>query len=280
MSKLKDNDYKNSFLCLLSPDREQSAIFFGINKVITKALERKQKVSSPSSSVYPCPVLNIFECPYAIKKNKEGYGKEDETTTILDVNDLFELSEIAFQLELALAKAQVMTKSNDTIYETNFATGKVKDTSYYSDHFLSTDGPLEEKLAEVKRLSKIPIRNADDIYYALTDRESLDIVLDQGLDEEYQKYKDDIVNFFMSIKDNIRKEDLFNAQNSDGSPIRIQRQYAKCSICQGFANIHCINCNNVWLCIDHWKQHQGDKHSSDRNSITVASRNSILYIGP
>jgi hypothetical protein len=52
------------FRCLLSPDREQARIFFGINKVIAKALERRQKVSSPSPSVYLCPVLNIFECPY------------------------------------------------------------------------------------------------------------------------------------------------------------------------------------------------------------------------
>ena len=133
---------------------------------------------------------------------------------------------------------------------------------------------LEEKLAEVKRLSKVvTIRNADDIYHALTDRDTLDKVLDQGLDEEYQKHKDEIVNFFMSIKDSIRKEDLFNAQNSDTSCSddnqRQQQQYAKCSICQGFANIHCINCNNIWLCIDHWKQHRTDKHSANSHAKLV-----------
>jgi len=253
--------------CLLSPDRDQARIFLGINKVIAKALERLQNVSS-STSVYPSSILNIFECPYAIKtQDKEVCGKETETTTILDVDDLFELSEIAFQLELALAKAQVKTKSNDTIYETNFETGKVRDTGYYSHHFLTTDGPLEEKLAEVKRLSNVPIRNTDDICRALTDRDTLDKVLDQGLEEEYQKYKDDIVNFFMFIKDSIQKEDLFNALNSDGScsdnKLRQRQQYAKCSTCQEFANIHCINCydNNIWLCLDHWEQHRADKHA-------------------
>lgn len=196
------------FQCLLSPDREQARIFLGINKVIAKALERRQKVSSPSHSVYPCPILNIYECPYSTKQE----DKETETTaTILNVNDLFELSEIAFQLELALTRAQIMTKSNDTTYETNFKTGKVRETSYYGNPFhLSTDDPLEEKIAEVKRLPIVPIRNENDIYYALTDRETLDKVLDQGLDEEHRKHKDDIVNFFMSIKDSIRKEDLFN----------------------------------------------------------------------
>ena len=261
--------HKKCSRCLLSPDREQAAIFFGINKVIAKALERKQKVSSPYPSVYPCPVLNIFECPYSIRNDKETNGKQDETVG-LDVNDLFELSEIAFQLELALTKAQVITKSNDTIYEANFETAKVRDvlTNYYGNQtYFSRDDPLEEKLAEVKRLSKVPIRNTYDIYRALTDRDTLDKVLDQELDEEYQKYKDDIVNFFMIIKDSIRKEDLFNALNSDAScsdnTLRERQQYAKCSTCQEFANIHCINCydNNIWLCLDHWEQHRADKHA-------------------
>ena len=30
-------------------------------------------------------------------------------------------------------------------------------------------------------------------------------------------------------------------------------QKSKCSICQEFANIHCINCKDyIWLCVDHW----------------------------
>jgi hypothetical protein len=258
--------------CLLSPDREQARIFLGINKIIANALERRQDVSSLSPSAYPCPILNIFECPYATKKqDNQVCGKETETTsTIIDVNDLFELSEIAFQLELALTKAQVITKSNDTIYETNFDTGKVKELCNVGNPVYLSTMSIEEKLAGVKRLSKVPIRNTDDIYRALTDRDTLDKVLDQGLDEEYQKYKDDIVDFFMIIKDRIQKEDLFNALNSDAScndnKLRQRQQYAKCSTCQEFANIHCINCydNNIWLCLDHWEQHRADKHSSDR----------------
>ena len=117
-------------------------------------------------------------------------------------------------------------------------------------------------------MSKVPIRNVEDIFQALTNRQTLDNVPDQGLDQEYQKHTDDIVNFFMSIKNSIRKEDLFNAQDSDvcssDDNHRRQQHYAKCSICQGFANIHCISCNNVWLCVDHWKQHRGDKHNSKR----------------
>jgi hypothetical protein len=41
-------------------------------------------------------ILNIFECPYTTK-DEEVNGKGDERTLIFDVDDLFELSEIAFQ---------------------------------------------------------------------------------------------------------------------------------------------------------------------------------------
>ena len=113
-------------------------------------------LSSPS--IYPCPIQNRFECPYY---NKE----EEEETKSIDIEQLFQLSEIAFLVELA------------------FATAK-KDTS------------------------KIQIKNVQDVYNVLTDRETFDKLLQQGLDEEYQKYKDEIVEFFMGIRDKVRIEDL------------------------------------------------------------------------
>jgi hypothetical protein len=141
--------------CLLSTDREEAAIFIGINKVVARAL------SSPSSSsIYPCPVQNRFECPYD-NNNKE----EEEEAKSIDVDQLFQLAEIAFLVELA------------------FATAK-EDTS------------------------KIQIKNRQDVYNALTDRETFDKLLRQGLNEEHQKYKDEIVEFFMAIKDKVRIEDL------------------------------------------------------------------------
>jgi hypothetical protein len=272
MEYRRNRRYGNTkcFNCLLSPDREEAAIFLGINKVIARALEREHNNNiSSSTPIYPCSVLNIFECPYK-RKDKELNGKEEEEEQKeqpnFDVDYLFELSEIAFQLELALGKAKTMTESNDTVYETNFETGKVKEIriNYYGNPYLSSiDYPLEEKLAEVKRLSVVPIRNAQDIYHALTDGETLDKVLEQGLDEENLKYKDHLLNFSMSIKDKVRVEDLFiglNSYNSNNNNNNNGQQYAKCSLCQGFANIHCINCNNIWLCVDHWKQHNVTKH--------------------
>jgi hypothetical protein len=143
--------------CLLSTDREESAIFLGINNVVARAL------SSPSSSIYPCPIQNRFECPYDNKEEQEE--EEEEEAKSIDVEQLFQLSEIAFLVELAFATAE-------------------KDTA------------------------KIQIRNRQDVYNALTDKETFDAILQQGLDEEHQKYKDKIVEFFMSIKDKVRIEDL------------------------------------------------------------------------
>ena len=93
------------------------------------------------------------------------------------------------------------------------------------------------------------------MYHALTDKEALNKVLEQGLDDdEYQRHRDELVNLFMSIKDKIKIEDLTLYEPIFTSHI----QKSKCSICQEFANIHCINCSNndVWLCVDHWQQHK------------------------
>jgi hypothetical protein len=59
-----------------------------------------------------------------------------------------------------------------------------------------------------KENSVVPIKNLEDVYKALTDRETHDKPLQQELHEEHLKYKDGMVEFFMSIKDNIRMEDL------------------------------------------------------------------------
>ena len=54
--------------------------------------------------------------------------------------------------------------------------------------------------------AKIQIKNRQDVYNALTDRETLDAIMQQGVGEENQKYKDEIVEFFMSIKDKVRMD--------------------------------------------------------------------------
>ena len=52
------------------------------------------------------------------------------------------------------------------------------------------------------------IRSAADAYEALTNKEILEMVLQQGLKDEHKRYKDRIVELFTSIKDIIKVEDL------------------------------------------------------------------------
>jgi hypothetical protein len=66
-----------------------------------------------------------------------------------------------------------------------------------------------------KEESVVPIKNVEDIYVALTDRETLDKLLQQELDENQLEYKDEILEFFMSIRDAIRMEDLTFHKPSD-----------------------------------------------------------------
>ena len=250
------------FGCLLSPDAEDSALFVGINKVIARAIEQENNNIS-SSTIYPCPIINRYECPFDRKKSNDNVKEEaKENSNLLYVDDLFNLSEIAFQVELAFSHAYSMSKSNETIYETDFEDGKVKEiyANYHGDPYsFSTEYPLKEKLSKVYRLSKVPIRNVQDVYNALIDRETLNKVLEQGLDdEEYQSHRDELVTLFMRIKDKIKKEDLIIYEPNFTS----NKQKSKCSICREFANIHCINCSsNVWLCVDHWVQHKAECHN-------------------
>jgi hypothetical protein len=52
------------------------------------------------------------------------------------------------------------------------------------------------------------IKSAEDIYHTLTNRETLEKVLQQGLKEEHKQYKDKIVKFFMNMKKTVKIEDL------------------------------------------------------------------------
>jgi hypothetical protein len=157
------------FHCLLSPDGDDP-IFIGINKLVAKGLEQDQNKNASIS--YPCQVANRFECPY--EKGKESDAR-------FNVEDLLELANMAFAVEIALAVAR-------------------RDTS------------------------AVRINNKQDVYQALTDRGMFDTVLEQGLDyilsdkdtfddtsrfEQLQKgNRDKIVDYFMTIKDKVRLEEL------------------------------------------------------------------------
>ena len=157
-------------------------------------MEPETKEGQEYTPIYPCPIANRFECPYE-----------------KDVNKLFAIQEIALAIHMAFLKAYVITKSNDTVYDTDFVEGKVNEIITLFDgssHSWDTKYLIEEKLPRVERLSIVPIRNVDDVYEALKDGDTLAKILEQGLEEQYLSWKESIVKRFMSVKDKIKKEDL------------------------------------------------------------------------
>ena len=126
-----------------------------------------------------------------------------------------------------------------------------------SSHSWDSRIPDQKKnYPRVERLSIVPIRNVDDVYTVLKDDETLAKILEQGLEEEYLSGKDFIIKLFMSIKDKIRKEDLTIYE-----PTFTSNTQKACVHMSGFANIHCINCSNVWLCANHWEHHSVKRHT-------------------
>jgi hypothetical protein len=156
---------------LLSPSGDDP-IFIGINRLASKGLEDNKDDKKNNSIQYPYHVENRFECPY-----EEGKGSDAR----FNVENLFELAKIAFVVEISLAVAR-------------------RDTS------------------------DIQIRNKQDLYQILTNREILDVILKQGLDyvlsdketfddtsifnHLHKDNIDEIVDYFMNIKDKVKLEDL------------------------------------------------------------------------
>jgi hypothetical protein len=184
------------FGCLLCPDKEKSGKLVGISRLIAKAIEvdsqeeeEEEEDNSNSTTttppLYPCPVLNRFKCPYDRKDMKEKQK---------------------YQQHLVRNEEEVKEEKEDS-------------NSYDVDYlFLLSDYSFRLESAFIKAKkegSAVPVKNVEDIYNALTDRETLDKLLQQELDEELLEYKDEIVEFFMSIKDTIRMEDLTFYNRSD-----------------------------------------------------------------
>jgi len=249
--------------CLLSASWEKVGLYIGIHSVVIKGLAALMGGGSNGQEdndapiTYPCRVLNRYECPF---DNQKNIKEEDKKSELDDVDCLFALERMARRVEQAFGHAMTISKSNEAMYEVDFEANKIKEyqPTYYDGPCLCTgEYRLEEGLAKVEKLAAFPIRNEEDVYNALTSREMLDKVLEQGLDEEYRKFKDSLVEFFMTIKDSVRIEDL----NVRPPVFKSNCLKGKCCICSEFANIRCTNCINVWLCTDHIEQHKIHHHT-------------------
>jgi len=249
--------------CLLSASWEKVGLYIGIHSIVIKGLaalmrggSNGQEDNDDAPITYPCNVLNRYECPF---DNQKNIKEADKKSKLDDVDCLFALERMVFRVEQAFGHAMTISKSNEAMYEADFEANKIKEfkiTDYEGPCMCTGEYRLEEGLAKVEKLARFPIRNEEDVYNALTNGEILDKVLEQGLDEEYRKFKDSLVEFFMTIKDSVRIEDL----NVRPPVFKSDCLKGKCSICSEFANIRCTNCINVWLCTDHIGQHKIHHH--------------------
>jgi hypothetical protein len=185
------------FNCLLCPDKEERVNVVGISRLIARAVEvnneKKEEdekeqgrnydsdTVTNTESLYPCSVLNRLKCPYDKKEMQKKSRHKQQVRN----------------------QGQGEEEEDDS-------------NSFDVDYLfsLSTCSFMAE-LAFIKGRKDKSIKNIEDVYNALTDRDTLDKLLQRELDEEQLKDKDEVLEFFMSIKDYVRIEDLtfYNPSN-------------------------------------------------------------------
>jgi hypothetical protein len=242
---------------------------------------KKQQRAPLITIDYPCPVHNRFKCPY--QKSSE-----------IDDNVLVGIGRYLELICNALSYAHMLTyQIRDYTYKVDFEKNRKLETiSKYGTLFSErSSNRLGVELRSLKQ-PKVPIESMHDIYKALTDRENLDILLEQYLEHrvnnprdygddpnfDYAKRKEDsdtlrrsIVDWFMQIKDDIRIEDL---TNFNGITLQEEEENTKrsgldhsttifvdhfndicCECNKRWACILCVNCDK-WICADHRLNHE------------------------
>ena len=290
--------------CLLSGSNDDP-IFVGIEKVFARIISNQcnDNAANNHSDViitYHCNIMNIFSCPFeSIKSYKE---KKLESKYPYKREDLFALHQISFVIEQAITTFFEITKNNEIIYEVDFENDRVQEfhTNYNGEpESWGWSNNVDEQLSKVKPISKIVIRDEQDIYSILTNREKLEYLLQEyekminhqlskeedeilenenlkpelkaKMKKELKKHKEEqlillkdnkqnIIDFIISNKDAVKVEELKAYE-----PIyKYYRGKGNCQICNSLSNIICKICNNYnkenWLCTNHWKQHAIENH--------------------
>jgi hypothetical protein len=232
---------------------------------------------------YPCPVHNRFKCPY-------HESSEANDNALVGIGGYLEV------IYDALSFAHMLTyQIRDYTYKVDFEKDKKLETisKYGFDFARDSSKRLGVELGSLNQ-PKVPIESIHDIYKALTDRENLDIILEQYLEHrvrnpqdygdnpnfDYAKRKEmgdtlrrSIVDWFMQMKDDIRMEDLTNFNGitlqeeeeenikrrslDQSAAITVDHSNDICYVCnKRGACILCVNCDK-WICADHWFNHKG-----------------------
>ena len=129
--------------------------------------------------------MNIFSCPFESKEFVKIEMKKIESKYPYKREDLFALHQISFAIEQAITTFFEITKNNEIIFEVDFVNDRVQEihTKYNGEpESWGWQENVKEKLSKVKPISNIVIRDEQDIYNILTNREKLEYLI-----QEYEK---------------------------------------------------------------------------------------------
>jgi hypothetical protein len=191
---------KNSILgkrkctkCLLSGSNDDP-IFIGIEKVIARIVSDQCNNNNSINNVdndlisYPCKIMNFFQCPFESKENNSSIienNKNEESKYQYKREDLFTLHQISFAIEQAITTFFEIPKQNEIIFEVDFENDRIQEihTNYNGEpESWGWQKNVKEQLSKVKPISTIKIRDEQDIYNILTNREKLEYLF-----QEYEK---------------------------------------------------------------------------------------------
>lgn len=268
--------------CILNPSPKLK--FVSIRDVVARSLRFK------SNRKFPCDIVNFFNCPYKPEDNK----------FLIYLGYMCKIIDDALYFAHSLSSYE-----NQKTFVVDFVGDIVEEYLSRSSTTPISVSRIAMSFSNFK-LSKVEVLWIEDIYNAITDKKTLDVLLEQYIDSvasdyyysgkksvesekragEIRQFKDGIIKIFMGIKNTIKLDDLsgihgITLEEEKKEKQRLDRikkwilkehpeeaaildlsRYGKCTTCEGFANIHCTNCD-IWVCNEHWRLHK-DFHGKDK----------------
>jgi hypothetical protein len=268
--------------CILNTSYRPLEQDFGLKEVLLKGTDDD---GNTLDFPYSCPVVNIFQCPYE-------QGKDDNyflfalklVRDIMDKAIAFAVERVGptnepydFDFKKGLAYSGFYLDSGDEHRGekpiNNLENLKGREPSKIP---LQNIKDIFNALTTRKSLDKILEQYLEHLDSQIADPkfESREDKSDLKSDAEYlKKVKNEILDYVSNIKKikiedirdfggrNLEEERAFLKQEAqelaqrESNPKSRKEAIGKCVSCGKLCNIRCLNCNNTWLCLDHWREH-------------------------
>ena len=253
--------------CIFHPDPKP------LSTSIRDAIVSTMRYDNQRPMKFPCKIVNVFSCPF--DRRLESWQR------YLDRGWNWE------QVDNALKYAMGLTEHKQSSFIVDFEKKTVKqyhDDGQWLEHYNL------DILAKIQ-FPRVPIKDHDDLCKVITNRDLLSTVLEQFteyLESDMASEKNQelasvlranlqsILALFSRIKDKVKLEELIDpygrtiqdAKDDDMMILRDGVKYAlpicgmsgACTSCNEFSNIRCVSCN-VWLCLNHWRDHGMQAHN-------------------